>query len=130
MPYEKSSYRPEGLIHSTERGDFVRSKSEVLIANMLYSRNIPYRYEEVLHLGHTTIVPDFTVFIENENRVKLLEHCGLMSNGDYRLRLAEKISIYMDYGYYVGDNLFLTYDEPDGSIDTRRIARIMDAFFV
>ena len=32
----------EGLIHRTERGDLVRSKSELVIADKLYSRGIEY----------------------------------------------------------------------------------------
>ena len=36
----------EGLIHTTESGLIVRSKSEVIIANMLYEQGIKFEYEK------------------------------------------------------------------------------------
>ena len=43
--YETNSSHPEHLIHTTLAGHKVRSKSEVIIANLLYTNHIPYRYE-------------------------------------------------------------------------------------
>ena len=40
----------EGLIHRTERGDLVRSKSELVIADKLHARGIDYAYEQPLVL--------------------------------------------------------------------------------
>ena len=39
------------LIHRTARGEAVRSKSEVIIANLLHAKNVEYLYEEPLDLG-------------------------------------------------------------------------------
>lgn len=38
-------YRPEGLKHRTDRGEKVRSKSEVIIANALHGLGVAYAYE-------------------------------------------------------------------------------------
>ena len=45
----------------TEKKERVRSKSEKIIADMLYHKNIPYKYECPVTLkGSGTIYPDFT----------------------------------------------------------------------
>src|SRR5262249_14556225 len=52
----------ERLIHRTERGDIVRSKSELVIADKLHSRGIDYAYEQPLTLGDGRVrYPDFTI---------------------------------------------------------------------
>ena len=67
--------------HYTVKGEKVRSKSEVTIANMLYEKGIPYRYEEQLQLRSGKLAsPDFTVYVKSEGRTKLLEHCGTFSS--------------------------------------------------
>lgn len=46
----------------SEKGERMRSKSEVLIANALYKRGIPYKYEcPVLLPSGIMKYPDFTV---------------------------------------------------------------------
>jgi exodeoxyribonuclease V alpha subunit len=51
-----------GKIHEALSGDMLRSKSEVIIANMLHERDVPFRYEQPLFAGDGTLkLPDFTV---------------------------------------------------------------------
>lgn len=49
--YVRNSEYPERLIVPTKAGIPVRSKSEAMIANELFDRKIPFRYEEELLLG-------------------------------------------------------------------------------
>ena len=52
----------DGLILRTERGDLVRSKSELVIADKLFARGIDYGYEQPLELeGGRIRYPDFTI---------------------------------------------------------------------
>ncbi len=56
------SWYEEGKIHRTLTDFMVRSKSEVIIANMLAERDIPFRYEVALYAPDGTFyLPDFTV---------------------------------------------------------------------
>ena len=48
--------------HMTDKGDLVASKSEQLIANMLYARGIHYEYEQPVQVGNDVFKPDFTVW--------------------------------------------------------------------
>lgn len=56
------------LIHPIrETDERVRSKSEVIIADILNQEGIPYRYECPLQLkGWGKVYPDFTVLSERE----------------------------------------------------------------
>jgi hypothetical protein len=62
MVRNRERFLERGLIHRTERGELVRSKSELVIADKLYARGIDYAYEQPLVLpnGHIRY-PDFTI---------------------------------------------------------------------
>jgi hypothetical protein len=52
----------EGLVHRTTRGELVRSKSEVIIADMLASLGLPYGYEQPFTGPDGSVrYPDFTI---------------------------------------------------------------------
>lgn len=64
---KRFEYRGKGFDESTSefytaKGEKVRSKSEVIIADVLSREGIPYRYEYPLYLkGIGKVHPDFTV---------------------------------------------------------------------
>lgn len=73
----------EGKIHSTLADLMVRSKSEVIITNMLHDRDIPFRYEVPLYASDGTFyLPDFTVTWRGEQWY--WEHLGMMEKDEYR----------------------------------------------
>lgn len=59
--YEHNINHPEHLIHRSNSGHFLRSKSEAIIDMLLYMHQIPFRYECVLRLGDYTLYPDFLI---------------------------------------------------------------------
>ncbi|BAY19881.1 ATP-dependent DNA helicase RecQ (plasmid) [Anabaenopsis circularis NIES-21] len=84
-------------IHQTENGIWVRSKSEVIIANILYRSNIDFQYEEKLFYNETQWKePDFT--IRHNNNVWYWEHLGLLGNEQYNENWQEKKQIYKKLG--------------------------------
>lgn len=73
----------EGKIHQTLAEFMVRSKSEVIIANMLHEREIPFKYEVPLYAANGTFyLPDFTITWRGEDWY--WEHLGLMEQDKYR----------------------------------------------
>ncbi len=73
----------EGKIHQTLADIMVRSKSEVIIANMLAEREIPFQYEVPLYAPDGTFyLPDFTVTWAGE--AWYWEHLGRLDNDEYR----------------------------------------------
>lgn len=95
----------------TENGDRVRSKSEILIANLLYKKGYPYKYECPYKLSDGKVIyPDFTIFDVTGNREIYLEHLGMMDDSTYSENAAGRISLYEKDGIYPGDRLILTYE--------------------
>lgn len=129
-PYEKkiSLGRYGEPSQVTLKGENVRSKSEQNIANMLYMKGIPYHYEEAHKFGEHIIAPDFTIYSGSDGSFKLLEHCGMMNNQSYRNEFAWKTFIYLQHGLMPYRDVFFTFDDIDGNLDTRFIEYIMDVY--
>lgn len=126
--YCRSQIYPEGLIHRTIKGEYVRSKSEALIANSLSSHGIPYHYEEIRMVAEEKFAPDFTIFVAKQNRIIIWEHFGMISDATYLQRCVEKIARYLAAGYKLWEDLIITFDALDNSIDTQLIDNIINTF--
>jgi hypothetical protein len=73
----------EGKIHSTLTEYMVRSKSEVIISNMLFERDISFRYEEPLFAPDGTFyLPDFTITWQGQQW--FWEHLGRLDLERYK----------------------------------------------
>jgi hypothetical protein len=88
-----SSWYEEGKIHRTLADDMVRSKSEVIISNMLFDRDIAFKYEVPLYASDGTFyLPDFTINWRGEEWY--WEHLGRMDLDKYRNHWATKRAWY------------------------------------
>ncbi|MDP1627646.1 MULTISPECIES: ATP-dependent RecD-like DNA helicase [Pseudomonadota] len=93
------TFLEEGLIHRTTRGELVRSKSEVIIADLLNSLELPYSYEQPFTAPDGSVrYPDFTVDDAETGRRLLIEHLGMMDRPDYVWRWKAKEKWYRDAG--------------------------------
>jgi hypothetical protein len=95
------------LIYRTSRGEMVRSKSELLIAEKLCTLGINYQYERPLD-GVTRqgrLRPDFS-FVDDAGNVIVWEHLGRMDRADYRNGWEWKRQWYAQNGFTEGHNLF------------------------
>lgn len=73
----------EGKINGTLANYMVRSKSEVIISNILFERGIPFKYEISLFAPDGTFyLPDFTITWNGEDWY--WEHLGLMEMDEYK----------------------------------------------
>lgn len=92
-------------IHKTESGIWVRSKSEVIISNILFRSNIDFQYEEKLYYNTTQWKePDFT--IRHNGKTWYWEHLGLLGDEHYNENWQEKKQIFKDLGVF--DNVITT----------------------
>ena len=83
----------DGRIHQTIAEVAVRSKSEVIIANMLFERDIPFRYEQPLFASDGTFfLPDFSVTWRGSDY--FWEHVGMLHRDDYRTHWEKKKAWY------------------------------------
>jgi hypothetical protein len=85
----REGYFEEGKIHRSLADVMVRSKSEVIIANMLWDRDIPFTYEKALYAPDGSFyLPDFTINWRGETYY--WEHLGLLVRDGYRRRWEKK----------------------------------------
>ena len=120
-PYKRCPYYPELVNHRTAYGDYVRSKSEVIIANALYSFGVPFHPEEELlftDYGQRPYYPDFTILLPN-HRFLYWEHWGLLSKESYRKDNVEKLAAYQENGLIIGKNLIITQDDRYGNCQSQ-----------
>jgi exodeoxyribonuclease V alpha subunit len=80
----------EGKIHETLSSHMVRSKSEVIIANMLFERKVPFKYEFPLfaEADGSFYLPDFTITVNGEDYY--LEHLGRLDDNKYKAHWEKK----------------------------------------
>ena len=121
--YEKSAYRPQDKTHYTSRGLAVRSRAELLIAEKLYQYDIPFRYEQVIHVGKYELAPDFT-FLDYRNEEFYWEYAGMMEDPKYQSHQLWRRSVYESIDIDEWTNMIYTYDAAD-SIDMREIEAII-----
>jgi len=122
------------LIHRTERGDLVRSKSELVIADKLHGRGIEYGYEQPLTLSSGRVCyPDFTIADHARGLTFYWEHLGMLHDPAYRLRWERKRSAYLAAGISAHADgggpegtLIETRDEPNGALDAVKIAEVIE----
>ena len=93
------TFLEEGLIHRTTRGELVRSKSEVIIADLLNALDLPYGYEQPFTAPDGSMrYPDFTIDDAETGRRLLIEHLGMMDRPDYVRRWNAKEAWYSKAG--------------------------------
>ena len=108
----------EGKIHSTLIDYFVRSKSEVIIANMLFESGIEsIKYEEPLFAADGTFyLPDFT--IQWKGKTYYWEHLGMLEKENYKKHW-EKKEIW--YNKFFPSQLITTVEGNDLTTQTKNL---------
>lgn len=130
FPYEHNTKYPEQLIHKTSSGNLVRSKSEAMIDMFLYTNQIPFRYECALHLGETTIFPDFTILHPITEELYYWEHFGRMDDPAYYKNAFSKLQLYTSYGIIPSVKLITTYETKENPLSSEVIEKIIEYYFL
>ena len=128
--WEDVSYIPKGFDpdypeYYTDKGERVRSKSEILIANALQKYHIPYRYEYPYQFESygPLLHPDFTVLNIRTRKELIWEHMGKMDDEDYSDYALNRILNYEKYGIFPGDKLILTHETLANPLNSKIIEK-------
>lgn len=106
-----------GKVHEALSGDMVRSKSEVIISNLLHKGEIPFRYEQLLLAGDgTPRLPDFTLTSRGETY--FWEHLGMLDQTTYANEWERKRAWYEEW--FPGQ-LLVTRESPQLSSDAETL---------
>ena len=126
IEYEGNFYHPVNTGLETDRGEEVRSKSELYIANRLFLSGVPYRYEYPIWLEeYGTAYPDFVILNVRERREIVWEHLGMMDEPEYAAKAVRKLAAYESNGYYMGENLIVTMETKEQPLDVRQVKRLI-----
>ena len=126
MPFKPNPYMEDMKIYDTRRGEKVRSKSEAILADILYGLGIPYHYEKPLYLGSGKVrYPDFTLLKIKSREEIYLEHFGMLDDDEYREKSLLKLDEYRKHGIYVGKNLIFTYETEKSPLDIKGIEKML-----
>ena len=130
--YEKNQMYPENLRYETEKGDVVRSKSEVIIANILYHnrKDILYKYERPLEVTENgrqkTIYPDFTILNRHTGRITYWEHAGRMDDPYYANEFVKKMNTYMANDLLIGRDVVVSVETQNTPLDIKVVVRLIE----
>ena len=114
----------------TTKGERVRSKSEMIIADLLYREQIPYRYEYPLNLREFgRVYPDFTLLHLKKREELYWEHFGMMDDPIYAEKAVQKITTYAQHGLFPGCNLILTFETRQVPLSQKYLLNLLQQFF-
>lgn len=123
---EGKGWFDDRLIHHAIDGTRLRSKSELVIYNMLLEAGIKPLYEKEIKWDDGKVLPDFTII--GKNGPIYWEHLGMLDNSWYAQHWQEKKKLYANHGISEErKNLLLSMDEPiTHSLDARKITKIIN----
>lgn len=129
VPYKRKPFKKDSPEFYTLKGERVRSKSEVIIADRLRAQGIPYRYECPLKVGNRIIHPDFTILRMSDRKILYHEHCGKMNDPQYTEDLIIRAKDYNRTGIILGDKLFFTFESETTPLDMTMLDNIISQHY-
>lgn len=115
----------------TARGEQVRSKSEVIIADTLTRHNIPYRYEYPLELKNGDIYhPDFLCLNVRTRKEFLWEHFGMMDSLEYTSKTVSKLKTFNENNIHPGKNLIITMETAEIQLSSRQVENLIKEYLI
>ncbi len=117
----------DDLKHKSADGTLVRSKSEVIIADMLFMNKIPYVYEVPYFFDGDILNLDFTILspVDYETEI-VIEHQGMMDKQAYRDKYMHTLLTCLGHGMVPNVDIYFTFDDLSGSFDSRQVWDIIN----
>ena len=129
--YQGKEFKEGTPLILTEKGERVRSKSEKILADYFYRKNILYKYEKPLHLkGYGTVYPDFTFLSRKTYREIYWEHEGMMDKQDYARAAVRKIESYQINHIYPGERLIITFETEQNILNSKIIENLIEKYLL
>lgn len=127
--YQRKGFQEDAPEYYTDKGERVRSKTEILIANALFRNCIPYKYEKPLFLKeYGKIHPDFTVLNVRLRKEFYWEHLGMMDDPKYLEEALQRIAAYEKNNLITGSRLILTFETLKRPINSLSIDKMIKEY--
>ncbi len=115
---------PQTGQYMTDKGEYVRSKSEKILADMFYKYKIPYTYEPRFELENgCSLYPDFAVLNIRKRKTMYWEHFGLITDGKYATKTFEKLSAYEKSGLVIGKDILFSMESEEMPLDIKMLEK-------
>ena len=115
---------PETGRYLTQKGEYVRSKSEKILADLFFKNEIPYTYEPAVELSNGTCVyPDFALLNVRTRKTIFWEHFGLITDGEYAKKTLHKLSAYERSNIRIGEDLLFSMESETLPLDVEQIEK-------
>ena len=116
----------------TARGEVVKSKSEIIIADRLNALGIPYVYEYAFARTNDirSRYPDFFILNKRTRKEYIWEHQGIMDKLEYCQESIDKLGIFLRRGYILGRNLIFTYECKDRPLSTVYVDALIKEYLI
>ena len=125
----EEDYKEEEKTHCY-KGVYYRSKSEIVVAAMLDSYEIPYKYEIKVKANGRGFLSDFFIKRPKDHKLFIWEHSGMVTDDRYRRRLFSKLENYHNDGIDLWNNLIMSFDQVDGRLDVDEVEKIIKLFLL
>jgi hypothetical protein len=120
---------PETLTYQRWTGEWMRSKSEGSIADILDMNGLTWIYELPHKCNGYWLLSDFTVLSPLDCWSEIIiEHAGRMDLESYRNKYIFSLEHYMKEGYRPNINLFFTFDNLDQTFSQMPVQCILDSW--
>ena len=120
--------------NKTSKGEYVKSKSELIIADRLEKAGVPYHYEAGLGLAELKLGqfyewhPDFKVLNVRTGKEYWWEHFGMLDKPDYYSTFNYKLMVYAMNDIFLGDNLIVTTETSTCFLNTEYVDNIIQHY--
>lgn len=120
VPYTRPPFKENTPEYYTAKGERVRSKSEILIADALFRHNIPYRCEFPVYSGGVIFAaPDFNCMNVRLRKEFYWEHLGKMGDEEYMDNNKDKLDKYALEPDFDETKLIITMETGNKPLNTK-----------
>lgn len=128
--YPHKCFSPDAPEHFTCKGERVRSKSEVIIADTMAVYDVAYKYEMPVQFGDICLHPDFCCLNLRTRKEILWEHLGMMDDSDYVANFFHRLQEYEKHGYYLGQDLIITWETAEVPFNREKAEQVIQRFLI
>ncbi|MCQ2590890.1 MAG: hypothetical protein MJ179_10745 [Treponema sp.] len=132
--YEALGFSENSLLYVTQSGLRVRSKSEIIIADLLQQKKVPFFYESPLELktfyGKKIFHPDFCCLNLRTRQEFYWEHFGMMDDPEYSANAVGKLKVFNENHFVQGKNLIITMETQSNPLTAKEVRGVIEEFLV
>jgi hypothetical protein len=131
IPYEPKGFNENDPEYYSTAGTRVRSKSEIILADIFDSYPVPRKFECPVKLWNGKIIhPDFTLLNVRERKEYIWEHFGRADDPGYMRYNVTRINALIRSGWFPGVNFIMTFETSETPLDSKIVHALIEQFLL